>query len=121
GQAVNDNPLVDPVQSLSPTAKDALFNVARFGTLKRRTWHGCPLNRAGAYLDAVVVNEHHAMQVFDISRRAVRTFLRAWDYLPGTDEQCTELLADAIQTVGVSTLPPTRKPRWWRRQPVTLP
>src|SRR4051812_2466603 len=87
-----------------------MFKVATLNTLKRRTWHGCPLNRAGSELGACIVNERDAMQTLRLPRHTVRRFLLAWDYMQGTDEQCTDRLVEAILTVGLFTEPTGR----WR-------
>jgi hypothetical protein len=119
-----DNPLVQVVQFLPPQAKVAMYNVANTETLKRRTWRGCPLNRAGCALGSAVVNERDAMLLFNVPRHAVRRFILAWDCLRGTDDQCTDLLRDAIRTVGLYTEPElVKRSRWsfrWRMQPVVV-
>jgi len=97
-----------------------MFKVATVTTLKRRTWHGCPLNRMGTELGVCIVNERDAIQTLRVPRHAVRRFLLAWDYMHGTDEQCTEQLIEAILTVGLFTEPPVRR-GWWRRTPVAVP
>src|SRR5262249_35233844 len=105
-------------------AKVAMYNVANTETLKRRTWRGCPLNRAGCALGSAVVNERDAMLVFNVPRHAVRRFILAWDCLRGTDDQCTDLLRDAIRTVGLYSEPEiAKRSRWsfrWRMQSVVV-
>jgi hypothetical protein len=64
------------------------------------------------------------MLVFDVPRQAVRRFILAWDCLRGTDDQCTDLLREAIVTVGLYSEPEvTKRSRWsfrWRLQPVVI-
>src|SRR5881394_4536834 len=121
-----ENPLVRSVQFLPPSVKIAMYDAASGDTLRRRTWRGCPLNRAGCELGVTVVTERDAMQSFDMHRQDVRRFLLAWDYLRGTDEQCTNMLLEAISAVGLHAEPMVRKhSRWsWRRRtspPVAMP
>jgi len=104
-----DNPLIASVQCLPPAAKISIFNAATAESFKRRTWRGCPLNRAGCQVHAIVVSERNAMHVFGTSRRVVRKFLLAWDYLPGTDAECTSLLLESIITVGLFSEPLKRR------------
>ena len=89
GRLAVENPLVRSVQYLPPSVKVAMYHAASCDTLRRRTWRGCPLNRAGCELGLTVVTERDAMQSFTMHRQDVRRFLLAWDYLRGTDEQCT--------------------------------
>src|SRR4051794_37425353 len=89
-----------------------MFNAATGGPLERKTWRGCPFNRAGSEVGTIVLSERTAMQAFDLPWHAVRKFLVTWDHLRGSDEHCTQQLLEAILSVGLFTEAKTRRGLW---------
>ena len=99
------NPLVPVLLSLSSKGKQALYAATNNGTLKRRTWNGCAFNAAGRVVGKAITSRERAALVFDTTPEVVRDFIVAWDHLRGPDQRCTDLLREAILTVGLFTEP----------------
>lgn len=94
------NPLMPAVEGLGPGARRAMLAAASAGPLRRRSWDGCPLNRAGEVLGCVVRTRADAQRVFGVHKHAVERFLYVWDHLcKGDETACTALLVDAIRVV----------------------
>lgn len=96
-----ENRLVPVVASLSPKGRRAMYAVANSGVLRRGAWKGCPLNRAALELGQPVNNTAAAASLFDTSAGAIRRFVRVWDKLPGSGEECTQLLREALEAAGL--------------------
>jgi hypothetical protein len=96
-----ENPLIRVVEPFDQRARHALYAAANRGSLRRRTWNGCALDRAAVVLGASVKSKRDAVRVFDVRRRRVSEFLRVWDRLPGSDATCAALLRDAVLAVGL--------------------
>jgi hypothetical protein len=97
-RTVRPNPLIQVVTELGPGTRRAILAAASEGVLRRWTWNGCPLNRAGAQLGQEVCTPQEAARVFGLSRTAVDQFLGIWDSLVlSDDDSCTALLVAAIE------------------------
>lgn len=105
------NPLVPVVRPLTPTAKQALYAATNTGDLQRRTWDRCAFNAAGRFVGTSIRSRRRAAAAFGITRGQVGRFIAAWDALPGSNDECTTLLRDAIQEVGLFTEPPPTRRR----------
>jgi hypothetical protein len=103
------NPLVPVVRELSPQARRAMYAAANSGRLRRRTWNGCPFNRAGSEMGAEVTTATQAATALATSRSVVRRFIAVWDRLPGADPECTQLLREALEEVGLFEERPTHR------------
>src|SRR4051794_4414055 len=103
-----DNPLVPVVRLLGPKGKQAIYAATNEGTLKRRSWNGCAFNQAGLLLGETITGRRQAAKVVGTTPQVVSRFISVWDQLRGSDQQCTELLRDAILTVGLFTEPVPR-------------
>src|SRR4051812_3643442 len=95
-QPVGENPLVEAVRPLSSTGKWAMYAASTHGSLERRTWQGCALNRAGTLLGASVSDRDVAARVLGTTPAVVSRFISVWDQLDGTGAECTALLRDAL-------------------------
>jgi hypothetical protein len=89
------------VQEFDPGVRRALYAAANRGSLRRGTWNGCALNRAGAELGAKVSNTYDATTALGIPSERVKDFLTIWDRMRGSDAFCTAVLRDAILRVGL--------------------
>ena len=96
---MTNNPLVDAVRAFPEPARDALYAAAASGRLRRGTWHGCPLNRAGVELGAPVRSRGEAAYVLGVSPEIARAFVQAWDRLWGSNRRRARLLRDALARV----------------------
>lgn len=95
------NPLVPVVRPLSARGRRALYAAANAGLLRRGTWNGCALNRAGMAAGAPVRSRGEAALAFGTTPEAVRRFIEVWDLLWGTNRHCTQLLREALEHVGL--------------------
>jgi hypothetical protein len=113
---MTNNPLVDVVRSFPAPARQALHAAATSGPLHRGTWHGCPLNRAGAELGVPVRSRGEAAYVLGVSPDLARSFVEVWDRLWGSSRRRSRLLRDALEYVARSAdgatiaVPPTDPP-----------
>lgn len=99
------NPLTLAVEGLGSGTRRAMLAAASSGPLRRRSWDGCPLNRAGEILGCVVLSQAEAQRVFDLSKRALERFLYTWDHLCNADDTArTALLIEAIRAVEGSSV-----------------
>jgi hypothetical protein len=89
------------VSGFDYSTRQALYAAACSGTLRRRTWNGCALNRAGQVLGAVVDSSPGATAVFHLPPKSVAAFVETWDSLRGSDSKCTEILREVIVTAGL--------------------
>jgi hypothetical protein len=96
GDSIGDSAFVEALRLLGPGARAAMFAASLDGPLKRRSWDGCPLSRAGKVLGELVGDECSASQALGLSPGQVRSFLSAWDRLPGSNRSCTKLLRRTI-------------------------
>jgi hypothetical protein len=83
-----------------PTRR-ALYAASNKGVLRRRTWDGCALNRAGAELGVAVSGQGAASKAFNVPQKNVIDFIAAWDKLHGSNERCTAVLRETILAVGL--------------------
>ena len=96
---MTNNPLVDAVRAFPEPAREALYAAATSGRLRRGTWHGCPLNRAGVELGVPVRSRGEAAYALGVSPETARTFVQAWDRLWGSNRRRARLLRDALARV----------------------
>ena len=96
-----ENPLISVVQPFDHDLRRALYAAANLGSLRRRTWNGCAFNRAAAILGMEVNHLSGAADAFQLPVQRVNDFITTWDRLRGSDGHCTELLRDALLTVGL--------------------
>lgn len=96
---MTNNPLVDAVRAFPEPAREALYAAATSGRLRRGTWHGCPLNRAGVELGVPVRSRGEAAYALGVSPETARTFVQAWDRLWGSNRRRARLLRDALVRV----------------------
>ena len=99
--APGDNPLVAVVQPFDHELRRALYAATNSGSLRRRTWNGCALNRAATILGRDVNHLSAAADAFHLSPQRIHDFITTWDRLRGSDGHCTELLRDALLAVGL--------------------
>ena len=107
---MTNNPLVDVVRAFPEPAREALYAAATSGRLRRGTWHGCPLNRAGVELGAPVRSRGEAAYVLGVSPETARSFVQAWDRLWGSNRRRARLLRDALARVERSVEDPSYEP-----------
>lgn len=99
---LRDYDIYNAVRKLSPEAKKAMFSAATHGRIKRGTWNGCAFNAGGLEVgDPKISSVIAAARVFNMSVQDVSYFIRCWDQLEGTDDECTQLLRDTIEKVGI--------------------
>lgn len=97
-RAAPSNPLSQVVADLGSGTRQAILAAAAEGPLRRRTWDGCPFNRAGAQLGQTVCTREDVVRVFGLSSATVDRFLRIWDSFSFRDDaSCTALLIAAIE------------------------
>jgi hypothetical protein len=96
-ERMRNNPLVDVVRSFPAPARQALHAAATSGPLHRGTWHGCPLNRAGAELGVPVRSRGEAAYVLGVTPEMARSFVEVWDRLWGSNRRRSKLLRDALE------------------------
>lgn len=96
------NPLQRVVDPLPTRARSAMYAAAQKGLIKRGTWDDCAWNAASIIEGQPASSTQAASQVFDCPPRLVDNFIQVWDGLSGSDHRCTQLLIDAIESVGVT-------------------
>jgi hypothetical protein len=102
--------LYNVIRPLNPETKKAMFAAATHNMIKRGTWNGCAFNAGGLEVgDASISSYAKAAEVFNLPEVAVANFIRVWDQLKGTDEECTQLLREAIEKVGIYTEPNAKR------------
>lgn len=90
------------VRWLSPEAKKAMYAAAAGNLIKRGTWDGCAFNQGGIEIGNKQVTSYQAAaKAFNMPEKSVVGFIRQWDSLQGTDEECTAALREAIEKVGI--------------------
>lgn len=95
------NPLVPVVRQFPPRGRRALYAAANAGLLRRGSWEGCALNRAGVALGMPVRSRGEAAYAFDVTPEIARQFVEAWDRLWGSNRRCTQMLREAIEEAGL--------------------
>ena len=98
-EEMTNNTLVDVVRVFPEPAREALYAAATSGRLRRGTWHGCPLNRAGLELGVPVRSRGEAAYALGVSPETARSFVQAWDRLWGSNRRRARLLRDALARV----------------------
>jgi hypothetical protein len=96
---MTNNPLVDVVRAFPEPAREALYAAATSGRLRRGTWHGCPLSRAGVELGVPVRSRGEAAYALGVSPETARSFVQAWDRLWGSNRRRARILRDALVRV----------------------
>jgi hypothetical protein len=118
--------MVSAVSPLPPSVRRVMYRASGRGSLRRRTWVGCPLNRAAVELGRPAGSRGEAAWALGVPLDTVTSFLRTWDGLWGlSDAECTELLRDALLRAGLfeweSARTPAPQPPSWnismRRRP----
>jgi hypothetical protein len=97
---MRNNPLVDVIRDFPAPARRALAAAAAARPLRRGTWDGCPLNRAGAELGIPVHSRGAAAYALGVSPETARRFVQVWDRLWGSSRRRSKLLRQAIARVG---------------------
>lgn len=95
------NPLVPVVRRFPAHGRRALYAAANAGLLRRGSWEGCALNRAGAEVGLNVRSRGEAAYAFDTTPEVARQFVEVWDRLWGSNRRCTQMLRDAIEDAGL--------------------
>ncbi len=95
------NPLVPVVRQFPARGRRALYAAANAGLLRRGSWEGCALNRAGAAVGMPVRSRGEAAYAFDVTPEIARQFVEAWDRLWGSNRRCTQMLREAIEQAGL--------------------
>lgn len=95
------NPLVPVVRQFPAQGRRALYAAANSGLLRRGSWEGCALNRAGAAVGLPVRSRGEAAYAFDTTPEIARQFVEVWDRLWGSNRRCTQMLRDAIEQAGL--------------------
>lgn len=99
---MRNNPLIDVIRAFPAPARQALYSAATSGTLRRGTWDGCPLNRAGEQLGVPVRSRGEAAYVLGVSPDTARRFVEAWDRVWGSNRRRSKMLRDALVRVARS-------------------
>jgi hypothetical protein len=102
-------PLVQAIKLLNPKAKQAMYGAARSQTIVKGNWNGCAFNKAGEQISMelggtikeTVTSSERAAEVFGLSVMVVNKFIKAWDDLPGSDEESTKILIECLERVGL--------------------
>jgi hypothetical protein len=92
----DEDQLLAVLRPIGPRVRSAMLAAAMDGPLERRSWKGCPLNRAAQVLGEVVADQRSAVDVLALSSETVRQFVWVWDRLEGNPESCTARLRQAI-------------------------
>ncbi len=95
------NPLVPVVRQFPAHGRRALYAAANAGSLRRGSWEGCALNRAGAAVGLNVRSRGEAAYAFGITPETARQFVEVWDRLWGSNRRCTQMLREAIEQAGL--------------------
>jgi hypothetical protein len=98
---VGRNLLVSVVRALPAQSRRALYAAANSGHLRRGTWNGCALNRAGEMLGMPVRSRGQAAVALGTTGEVIGRFLHVWDGLSGSNRNCTAMLRDALQQAGL--------------------
>jgi hypothetical protein len=93
---MRNNPLDDVVATFPAPARAALYAATTTGQLRRGTWHGCPLNRAGQELGVPVQSRGEAAFALGVTPETARQFIEVWDRLWGSPRRRAKLLRDAL-------------------------
>lgn len=96
---MRNNPLIDVIRAFPAPARQALYAAVTSGSLRRGTWDGCPLNRAGEQLGVPVRSRGEAAFVLGVSPETARRFVEAWDRLWGSNRRRSKMLRDALVRV----------------------
>jgi hypothetical protein len=96
---MRNNPLDDVVADFPAPARAALYAAASSGGLRRGTWQGCPLNRAGLELGIPVRSRGEAAYALGVTPEIARSFVEVWDRLWGSTRHRSKLLRDALERV----------------------
>ncbi len=94
------NPLVPVVRQFPARGRRALYAAANAGLLRRGSWDGCALNRAGTAVGLEVRSRGEAAYALDTTPEVARQFVEVWDRLWGSNRRCTQMLRDAIEHAG---------------------
>lgn len=89
------------VSKLNPKTKQAMYAAANKGLIRRGSWDGCAFNAGGMEVGATVRTSHTAAATFNLPVETVSNFIKVWDGLPGSDEEATEALKEAILKAGL--------------------
>ncbi|MGH9040392.1 MAG: hypothetical protein ACRDZ3_09180 [Acidimicrobiia bacterium] len=89
------------VRQFPAQGRRALYAAANSGLLRRGSWEGCALNRAGAAVGLPVRSRGEAAYAFDTTPEIARQFVEVWDRLWGSNRRCTQMLRDAIEQAGL--------------------
>jgi len=95
------NPLVPVVRQIPARGRRALYAAANAGLLRRGSWEGCALNRAGATVGLDVRSRGEAAHALDTTPEIARQFVEVWDRLWGSNRRCTQMLREAIEEAGL--------------------
>jgi hypothetical protein len=95
------NLLVSVVRALPARGRRALYAAANSGQLRRGTWNGCAVNRAGEVLGMPVRSRAEAAVALATTGDVIGRFLQVWDGLPGSNRNCTAILRDALEQAGL--------------------
>jgi hypothetical protein len=95
------NPLVPVVRQFPARGRRALYAAANAGLLRRGSWEGCALNRAGMTFGLDVRSRGEAAHAFDTTPEVARQFVEVWDRLWGSNRRCTQMLREAIEAAGL--------------------
>lgn len=99
--------LQETIDKFPPSLKQAMFAAASRTTIRRQTWNGCAMNAAGIEVgkNNQVQSLETAAAAFGISSDLVDSFIKRWDILDGSDEECTQLLRNMIEKAGLFRKP----------------
>ncbi|MDQ3943710.1 MAG: hypothetical protein M3357_00855 [Actinomycetota bacterium] len=89
------------VRQFPAHGRRALYAAANAGSLRRGSWEGCALNRAGAAVGLNVRSRGEAAYAFGITPETARQFVEVWDRLWGSNRRCTQMLREAIEQAGL--------------------
>jgi hypothetical protein len=108
----------DIISQFPSGLKQAMFAAASHTTIARSTWNGCALNAAGMEVGKQddVRSFEAAAKAFNITYALAKMFVVAWDSMRGSDVECTGILRDTIEKVGLFSEPGDKPPRIIRRK-----
>jgi hypothetical protein len=95
------NVLVSAVRALPARGRRALYAAAKSGHLRRGTWNGCAVNRAGEMLGMPVRSRAEASVALGTTDELIDRFLEVWDGLSGSNRHCTVMLREALERAGL--------------------
>ena len=99
--AAHEDALAQVLLKFNHQSRRALYAASNGPALRRRTWDGCALNRAGETLGVQVWSADEAARAFDVPTAVARRFLQVWDSQSGSDKVCTARLRDTILAIGL--------------------